>query len=432
MAPGHHYKLGGSSNVMLNDNTIGELSAGKAAPSSRRAGAGKLIFWALLAVLITGVSSFWLTRTQAERQELRQEAADKSNSLLEGTPLAGLGNALTASPPPPPPEVTAPPTDPGTLAGRTVTGTIAAPMDFGPLMPRAAEPAPPAEKSLTQEIAGAARDMASILGAEAPEQPVVFDQEPAPPVTEDSRVHPGYVGSLARWLARQYKPGANGGSLNAGVQALNQECGVKLAGQAQGGRSGLLRYAFHPAMINGLYRLYIDRFMDDLQEAAKERGLDARQTGEFRTALAGRAALLASALSGALETSGLPASLARIEALGQKAVDANADLTAAVFELDEQRQNKAAKQAVDAAQLRVDGASARYRRAADDHAKAQNALAAEIRRQAGPGLDEDSLLFIAAWAARREAEGGEARAALEACVQTLHNLAARLRAAAAE
>lgn len=432
MPPGRHHKLGESRNVMLNADLTSSLSTGDAKPASRRAGAGKLIFWALLGVIIVASASFWLTQTPEDRQALRREAADKVNSLLEGTPMAGLGNAVATPPPPPPPEVTNPATDPGTLGGRTVTGTIAAPMDFGPIMPRTTEPEPATEKSLTREIADATRNVAGMLGGETPEEPVVFSQEAVPQVTEDNRVKAGYVANLAQWLARHYKPGPSGGSLNVSVQALNQECGVKLAGQTQGGRPGLLRYAFHQTMIDGLYRLYIDRFMADLQDAAQQRGFDADQSGQFYTALAGRAALLASAISGVLATPELPSRLARIDGLGQKVVDTNAELTTALFELDEQRENKAARQVIDAAQLRVNGATARYRRAADEHEKAQNELAAEIRRHAGPGLDEDALLFIAAWAARREVDSDDARAALRACVQTLHNLAARLRAAAAE
>lgn len=383
-------------------------------PRPGRAGALRTIILAFIAVAILACAGFWLTRTPDEKEKMRMQAGDSLASLLEGTPFVTIADFLRPPPPPLPPAVVSPPTEKGTLAGQEIAATIASPMDFGPgfLQPRPEDPA--AADPLRPEDPGSSSS-----------QQVVFDQEPVAPVTEDSRLKADYVNSLARWLVNRYRPGPQGGTLSVSVQALNHECGVTLAGRTQGGRSGLLRYAFHPAMISGLYNLYIGRFMEDLESACRERGFDAARTRQFYRAVAGRAAILASGLAGVQRVPDLPGKLANIDNLARKAVDANADLTTAVFELDQLRSGSAGSQALATAQMRVNGATARYRRASDDHAQAQAALAADIRRYSGQNMDEDTLLFMAAWVARRYAQGGQARGAVESCIAALRDLTAR-------
>lgn len=398
-------------------------------PQTGRNGRGKLILLAILAILLVGGASFWLTKAPAERAELRKEAADKLNDLLAETPLAGMVAAIAekqSAPPPPPESVINPPTDEGTLAGREVIGTIAAPMDFGPLLPRMTQPAATGEKTLREVIHEAADDLAQFVGAQEKE-PVVFSQDYVPPATEDNTVAPGYVSSLARWLVNHYKPGPQGGNLAVTAQTLNQECGVRLAGQVQGGRQNLLRYAFQSDMIMGLYRLYIDRFLADLEGAAIAKGFDAKATQGLYGALAGKAAVYANALEGVIQIPNLQERLKQIDEAGEKVVTCNVALTTAVFELDQLRSDKAAKHLLNTGQLKVNGATARYRRATDDFARAQANLASEIRKIAGPGLDDETLLFVASWAGRREKGFGNVQAALESCVSVLRNLANRCR-----
>lgn len=389
-------------------------------PRPGKTGSFKIICLAIVAVGVLAGASYWLTRPETEKENLRQQAAAYLDSLIEGTPLASFADRFRPSPPPPPESVTKPATESGSLSGRTVTATIAAPMDFGGasvqnryLQPRQTEGPLPETPNPMAGFAGTS------------DQRAVFNQEPLAPVTEDSRIRPGYVAGVAQWLANHYKPGPRGGSLTANMQALNQECGVRLAAEAQGGRAGILRYAFHPAMINALYSLYIDRFMADLAEAARNKGFTPDQARQFHRAIAGRAAIWASVLAGVQRVPDLAAKLDRIDGLAQKAVNANADLTTSVFEMDELRNAKAGRQTLSAAQMRVDGATARYRRASDDHAQAQSALASEIRRYSGQNLDEEAALFMAAWVARRYSQGGQARGAIESCIAALRDLSAR-------
>lgn len=394
-------------------------------PVPESAGAAKLGILAVLVCIIVAAVAWWLIQPQDQRDAMTENIARKLDNMLDGTPLAGLGRFISPASPPPPHDLDNPVTETGTLAGRQITGTIAAPLDFGEAnaVAQYLQPRPGGEIQSDQGL------LRTILGEPElpPETPVTFSQEIVPQVTEDDKLRPDYIAGLAGWLAARYRPGPRGGSLGASVQGLNQECGVRLAGLAQGGRAGLLRYAFHPAMITALYNLYIQRFMADLNTAAANRGLDEAQTRQFHTALAGHAVMLASSIEGAIAVGNLDEQFRRLDSLAQKTVDANADLTSAVFELDEQRQAKASSQTQNSLQMRVDGAAARYRRAADDLAQAQTSLVNSIRKHSGQGLDAESLLFLAAWVARREHNGGQAVEALQACVAALRDFSRRCR-----
>lgn len=389
-------------------------------------GTAKAVFWAFLAILLVGGAAFWLYSKPETREFLREEAAEKINSVASGTPLAGIGDILRATPPPPPPMVLNPPTEKGTLSGRTVTGTIASPVDLPATVTSGSSPV---SVNGGYVPAGSGMAEASVLSQHEP-QPV-FGRDLVPPATEDTTVRPGYLAELARWLASRYRPGANGGALDMNVQALNHLGGVTIASQARGGRASLLRYAFQPSMLSGLYNLYINRFMSDLDSAARQRGLDARQNRQFHLALAGRALLVAGALDGIAKVPELGKRLTAIDGLAQKTVDINEELTKAVFELDELREKKAAAALRKTAQMRVDGFTARYRRAAEEHTAAQRALCDDIRKNSGQTLDDESLLFLAAWVERRLSSDSTALAALRGCSSILRDLAAKCSNAAA-
>ncbi len=352
-------------------------------------------------------AGYWLTRDDGQKESLREEAADRINDVLSGTPLAGIGNALRQAPPPPPPQVLTPATAPGTLSGRTVSGTIASAPDFSQ---------PGADESKNGEDSSRAGDPGS--------QPM-FSMEPVPPATEDSTVRADYLAEIATWLASRYRPGADGGTLAMNMQSLNNLGGVTIAGQTKGGRAGLLRYAFQPSMIQGLYHLYIDRFMSDLNMAAQKRGLDEAQNRQFHLALGGRASMLATALEGISRVQDLGGRLAQINKLAQNTVEINEQLAQAVFELDELRDTKAQAKLVSTAQMRVDGITARYRRAVDEHENARRALVEDIRKQSGQSLDGDSLLFLAGWTERRLAGDPAAMGTIKTCAGILRDLARR-------
>jgi hypothetical protein len=365
-------------------------------PKPRPAGAGarKAVTLAVLAALAVGGTAFWLTRDKATRDHWREEAASVIDNATSGTPLAGVGNVLRDAPPPPPPSVLSPVTAPGTLAGQTVQGSVG-------------------QTGVQDGASG----------------PAVQTAEAVPPkVPEASRVRPEFVQDLAAYLAGRFKPGPHGGVLQVSVQGLNQRYGTRLpgiAGGPGGGRAALLRYAFHPTMLQGLYALYVDRFLEDLNREALARNFTPEQTRQLHMAVAGRAVLLAGALEAAAAQSDLDKRLHQLEQAAQAVVDINSQMAEAVFALDELRENKAGETEIATAQLRADGLSARYRRALEERAAVQRSLVGAVRQGGGQALDDDTLLFVAQWVDRRLRENAQARAAVQSSAGILRDLARR-------
>ena len=367
-------------------------------PKPSRAGAFKTAILALLALLLVGGAAFWLTRDKDAKEQWRDKAADAINNAASGTLLAGVGDVLRDSPPPPPVSVTSPSTAPGTLAGQNVLGSVGAPVDGS---------APAGQYGQTGVQSG----------------PLTAQK-----VTEDSRVRFEFVEDLAAFLVSRFKPGPQGGALNVSVQSLNQRYGMKLAGVAsdgKGGRDALLRYAFNPTMLRGLYGLYADRFLDAVNREASAKGFAPEQVKQLHMALAGRLVLLAGGLEGVASVPNLDSRLRSAEKVAETAVDINAQMSEAVFAVDQLRESNASNSQISTAQLRVDGLSARYRRALEERASAQRGVVAAIRQGGGQALDDDTLLFLAQWVDRRLRADPQALVSVQTAAGILRDLARR-------
>ncbi len=372
-------------------------------------GGRKVVVLALLALLLVGGAAFWLTRDKDTREQWREQAAGVIDNATSGTPLAGVSGVLRDAPPPPPPSVVSPYTAPGTLAGQNVQGSVVVPS--GMSTPGAAAPG----------------------GAAAPFSGADMAGQPGPRVTEDSRVRPQFVESLAAYLVSRFKPGPRGGTFGASLQSVNQRFGSKPTGFADGdagGRAALLRYAFHPTMVQGLYSLYVDRFMESIAREARARDFNAEQTHQLEMALAGRFVMLASALESVAAMPDLDARLRQVDAAARNAVEINGQMAEAVFEYDQLRESGASQSQLGTAQLRVDGFGARFRRALEDQATAQRALVSTIRRGVGQAMDDDELIFVARWVDRRLKQDSQALSAVRASAGVLRDLARRCAQAA--
>ena len=359
------------------------------APRTSRGG-HKLGCLALLALLLVAGAAVWLTRDDATRDAWRKDAVTWLDAKLEGTALAPLMNLLRETPPPPPPSVATPATEPGTLAGPTVQGTVSALVRTDFVSPGAVAPVP--------------------AGQEAQKR-----QYPA-----DSRVQPAFVDDFAGHVLDRFQ----GSGLDLSLPSLNQRYGVKLTGLAGGSRAAVLRYAFHPDMLRSLYTIYADRFLDSLDHQCTERNWSDLQKRQLHMALAGRLNAWAAALDGVAAVPDLSARLAESERLLQESLDIYGRMAGTVFELDEARQRNDAA-AIATAQLRVDDITGRYRQAMDARTAAQHALVGDIRRHAGAALDDDSLLFVAQWVGRRLQQDSKALATVRAGSAALRDMAGR-------
>ncbi|MBQ9405618.1 MAG: hypothetical protein IJU37_02645 [Desulfovibrio sp.] len=413
--------------MVLEKNLLDGSPAVLPQPDPGGAGRRTICLLATLAVLLVGSAAFWLTRDDATRLRWREEAANALNTATEGTALAGVGNVLRAAPPPLPEAVVKPMTLPGTLAGQTVQGPVA---------PTGSSTA---HITASQTVAASGSNDA-VVAAQMPSKQGESVQSgqgsPAgneavatlPRVTEDSRVRPHVVEDLAAWLVSRYKDGGRTGTLNVSVQSLNQRYGAMLvtaSSQGRGGRDALMRYAFHPTMLRGLYNLYVVRFLEALNREAVARGFTPRQIGQFRSALAGRMAQLADALEGVASMTGLLARLEAVDKAAQDVTNINAHMADVLFELQQLRENRATGAQISTLALRAEGLAARYRRALDIQTKTERTLVAAIRQTGGGLLDDDTLLFLARWVGRRVKQDAQALDSVHAAAGILRDFVQR-------
>lgn len=392
-----------------NNNSIIELPK---PPHPTGTGHGKLFAVTVLAVALVGGAVFWLTRDETTQNTIKQHIVSTAGQIrtrvedtVRGTPLESVVRLFAPSPPPLPASITSPTTQPGTMAGQIIQGAVGVPAD------------PDADPSQLPPDA----------------VPMV------PKVQEDSVVRPMFVEDLAGWLASRYQPDTHGGSAGIGVQSANLRYGAALkgfsfsGGDIPAGREALLRYAFNPTMLEALYNLYVDRFVEHLgtSAAASDRGkaLTSAQIEDLYRLYAVQFARLAGVLEGVAAVPDLPNRLKEVEKSAQRAQDIHTQVTEAVFALDQAR-DEGNRGKIEAAQLRVDGLNARYRRAMDERATAQQALSAVVRSHGAPQeADDDTILFVSSWAARRQAKYPQTQATLRKGAQLLRDLSARLQRA---
>lgn len=366
-------------------------------PRPSKGNSAKVIVLAMLAVAMLAGASYWLTRDEAEKEALKARVAE----AVKDTPLATV-TKFFIPPPPPSPKVTQPATQPGTLAGPVVQGTVPKTLDI------------PGDVS------------------ETPVAPPPI----APKVEEDNVVRMLFVEDLAQWLVVRYVPGRDGGSVTWSLSALNLRYGgfTYRGEDVLAGRASLLRYVFNTPMLTALYALYVDRFVEALEQAAREpaqgRPLTSEQTDEMFKAYAGRFAALGGVMQGVTALSDFAGRMSTMTKISQQITGVQSQMTEAVFALDEAREAGAATR-MEAAQLRINGLNAQYQRlVADRHAVQQQMMNAI--RQAAPaarGVDEDTIMFVAAWVERRLNHDPQSAQAVMTAARLLDDLSLRLRKA---
>ncbi len=249
-----------------------------------------------------------------------------------------------------------------------------------------------------------------------------------PPEPADERVQPAFIDDLAGWVIARY----SGGSLSVSVQALNQRYGTQMTGLA-GSRASLLRYAFTPSMVRGIYGMYADPFLRALAQRAEEgeRPLSESQLRALYQTLGSRCALLAGGLDSVASLPDLRGRLRLLDQREDEVTAANRGLMDARFELDQAREG-AAGMSVAEAQRRTEAAAAQLRNSMAASAEAQRRLAEDIQRQGAGALNQETLLYLARWTGRRLAENPSALESVRASAGVLRDLAGRCARAARE
>ncbi len=404
-------------------------------PTPGKGGAWKLGGLVVVFVAILGAAGFWLMQTPETQDNLREQAASAIDGATGDSLLRGLGNAVRKSPPPPPDYVTNPRTQPGTLAGQKLKGTVGVPIGDAETAAGVGGGSAGSANGVSGGNGSNNANMTNRQGATIVSSPAGSGATPyapgpdgtqpvMPKVKEDNRVRADLVDDLAAFLVSRYKPAGNG-QLNVSVKNLNNRYGQKVNKAETGGRAGFLRYAFQPTMLNGLYGLYVNRFLVSLDSEAQGKNLDERQKRQLHTAIAGRALMVATALDTIVASPDLTKLRKNFDDRTQAVVDISGQMTNTTFELNEMRERKAPRDQLAAMQLRVDGLAAKYRRSLDERDTAQRQLVAALRKGPGQSLDDDSLLFLAQWVTRRMNEGGHAKSSVQSASNILRDLARR-------
>lgn len=379
-------------------------------PSPRPAAAGRarLALAALLALAVVGGAAFWLTRDEDSKKELGGKTEEALRSIgLE--PLIDAGRKLFAPAPPPPPVHTVGTAAPGVAAnGTLIQGTV-------PEFPD------PAAREGETEMPGL-----------------------APVQREDSVVRVEFLRDLAGWMVARHKsaPPGGKGSAGIGVRSANMRYGSSLRGMGQTGggdmpsaRAAVLRYAFNPGMLEALYSVYADRFVDEVAQAALApeagKALSEAQLDELYRSYSGFFNDLAGVCTGIAELPDLKNRTEQVNAVGRQNIALHAQVMETVFALDEARE-KDDKGGIGKLEAKLADLDARYRAGLQAHSAARAALISAIRKGgAGAHMDDDSVLFVSLWMERRMERQADVPDTARTASELLKDLAGRFERAAA-
>lgn len=261
---------------------------------------------------------------------------------------------------------------------------------------------------------------------------------------DDMVVRVAFIDDLTKWLVGNYAPSGSTkgrGNLQVSLQAANMRYGVGMRGlywlgeDLPKGRSEALRYVFTPSMLDALYRLYIDRFMEGMALASdapegQSKPLAPAQRSDMYRQYAKRFRGLSGTLQG---VAALPDLLARGEAMrtdSQRVVEANNRYSELIFTQDQAREAGNTTGA-EAMQPRIEEAASTYQKALVRRERTREAFARAITNNAeARTLDDETRIFVGLWVERRLREDKDkADAALQAATLFL-DLAQRFEQAA--
>ena len=217
------------------------------------------------------------------------------------------------------------------------------------------------------------------------------------------------------------------------VQALNQRYGVKMIGLAapdsRSPRKALLRYAFTPSMVEGLYGLYADSFLHAIAvqaaRPASGRPLSDSELKNLYRLLSAQSELLASGLESVSAVPDISQRIRALDGLAEASNEVNAKMMEQRFELDQLREKKASAEAVRSAEATLNETADQLRAALARETQAQHALAEDIRSKGARSLNDETLLYLARWVDRRLGDSSSAVRSIHSSSKVMRDLAAR-------
>lgn len=271
--------------------------------------------------------------------------------------------------------------------------------------------------------------------------------ETVSPVKEDRLVLPAFIGDLARLMVQSYYPSPRQGGIGGStltLQKLDARYGHGLYGfnvsksDTQAGRRSVLAYVMNPSMIQGLYHLYVDAFISDLDEESasfvreikgKRRHLTPAERAGMFTLYSRDMNALARVLTVSCrpETEEMVAAYQKAEKQAVQAGSAYAEAVAA-------RESKNLEGgSLQAASAQTEAAGLRYQNASKSRNKARHALITYARQTGNiRNLDDEEVMYALLWGQRRLNAHPAAKESLHSISQILENLSRRFDAVSAK
>lgn len=253
------------------------------------------------------------------------------------------------------------------------------------------------------------------------------DVEPITPehkkVTEDTIILPTFITDLSHLIVNSYHPkgshpaASKESRLLLDAKVINVHYGIEMTGLSWSGddlaigRRSVMRYALRPTMINALYALYKQRFVDAINDDVSmiERSFDGTKrtlTPEERNTFYNLTAKQLRATAGVIKSCAkVNSSMSDIATWLQSERDvltANQRFQSALHDYQVSRDMDATQSVTDAAEDKMKAEGTAYEKAIRDREAYKKALAAMIRKYKWTKDQDDATnLYIASWLFRR-------------------------------
>ncbi len=446
----------------MSDNEKLSLDPETKGPRPARAGGKSPWLPVVLVLLLAGAAAwFWLGKDAGEREaiiesskEALAEVKDKAGQMLPGAAettrsggetrqsMASSGDASgdasgarSGEEPEAGGDGAAP--DSGDQAG---AGGAGLPEDGNGETPQTAGDLPVLTAPGENREAGPEGPVTRGLMGTDPDQPLPADLAHR----DDAVVRVAFIDDLARWMVAGYTPANSRGGrgmISIGIQSANARYGVGMKGLSwigdnlPAGRAEALRYVYTPSMLDALYRMYIERFMQAMAEASEEAREDGKtlepvQIAEMYRLYARRFRSLSGTMQGVAALTDLRARVARIQQAAAAMVEANNRYMEEVFAFDQARAG-GDEAAIAKARKAMEASSETYQQATYERDRQREALIGAIRNNPeARTFGDDNLLYVAMWVDRRLQQSPQALDATLQAATLFLDLAQRFEQAA--
>ncbi|WP_290918955.1 hypothetical protein [Halodesulfovibrio sp.] len=242
-------------------------------------------------------------------------------------------------------------------------------------------------------------------------------------VTEDTVVRPTFITDLSHLLVNAYHPkgshpAATGESkLLLDAKVINVHYGIEMTGLSWSGddlavgRRSVMQYALRPTMINALYALYKERFIEtintDIDEATRyfdgaERTLSSEERATFYKLTAKQLRATAGVIKSCAKINSAMADVAVWLQAERDVLTANQKFQSALHDYQVSKDMNATPSVTDAAEAKMKAQGEAYEKAIRDREAYKASLAKMIRKYKWTkDQDDETNLYIASWVFRR-------------------------------